>query len=44
MSSVPFALAEAAVAQATRPGHLSKTPPKRRSVAVPDRKLNPEPR
>lgn len=44
MSIVPFAVAEAAVAQPGKHAGVPKTPPKRRTAAVADRKLAPEPR
>lgn len=44
MSGVPYALAEAAIAQPPRQGNQSKTPPKRRTRPTADRVLSPEPR
>lgn len=44
MTGVPFAVAEAAIAQPPRSGSPPKTPRKRRTVAAPDRALIPEPR
>lgn len=44
MTGVPFAVAEAAIAQPPRNGSPPKTPRKRRIVVAPDRSVIPEQR